>query len=218
MLTSKHVGENGKPIQVTLPETGSASEVNTNLEVSITGEDVISAYNILKGDLDALVTDDPDRQVEFTIGNITTIEWKNLGTALYAGEWVRGANPTEPLPVQEAIGGAVESDGGGAGSMLSFYAADPNSAGEYYVLCVFGYCPKTASNRVMGSFEKVSADQWTTITNDTVGWLQQKCDSLEDMGGSNQSYSQSVGDYDVVASYSGANQGLVECTIQPARS
>ncbi len=218
MTTSKHVGEDRKQINVTLPGTGIESEVNTNLEVSITGEDVITAYNILKKDLDALVTDNPDGQVEFTVGNITAIEWKNLGTALYAGEWVRGANPTEPIPVQEAIGGAVESDGGGAGSMLSFYANDPASRGDYYVLCVFGYCPKTASNRVMGSFEKVAASDWATIKADTVNWLQQKCETLEDLGGSNQSYSQCVGDFDVVASYSGANKGLVECTIQPARN
>jgi hypothetical protein len=192
-----------------------------NLDIKIDGDHILQAYATLKSDLGQLFTYNPDRRVEFVMGNTTDMHWRNLGTFDYAGGWVRGANPSEDLLPHHAIGAAVESHGGGAGAALAFYCDLPKKSStipQTLVLVVFGYCPKTASNRVEGYLLKLPTVLARTIEMNAAHAVREYCDQLEDLGGDKTAWSavtklDDTADLSVNARYSGSNDGLVEITI-----
>jgi hypothetical protein len=193
------------------------------INVAISGDHIIEAYKTVRDDLAAMFQDNPDRRVEFVIGNTTDFTWENIGTHKYAGEWVRGANPTEDLLPHHALGAAIESDGGGAGGALAFRCDFPKSVnplGLTALLVLFGYCPKTASDRVEAEFVLIP----TAVVNSFVQggdfdkFVKTSCDKLENLGGNDSTWSKQVSlnakqRLKVVAAYSGGNDGFVAMTI-----
>ncbi|HPG21213.1 MAG TPA: hypothetical protein PLH75_00325 [Amaricoccus sp.] len=193
------------------------------INVSISGDHIIAAYKLVRDDLATMFQDNPNRRVEFVVGNTTDLTWENIGTHRYAGEWVRGANPTEDLLPNHALGAALESDGGGAGGALAFRCDFPksmNPVGLTALLVLFGYCPKTASDRVEGQLFLVPTVAINTFVQggDFDEFVKTWCDKLESLGGDDATWSRQVSlnskqSLKVVAAYSGGNDGFVATTI-----